>query len=77
MSQMLPYVEIKMWHGHPDLYMNKLEEVLNTPDDSGIGYSIEVDIKYSDIIQEKTKSFLFCSESKKNSPNQNIDYMIM
>ena len=22
MSQMLPYDEIKMWHGHPDLYMN-------------------------------------------------------
>ena len=26
MSQMLPYDEIEMWHGQPDLYMNKLEE---------------------------------------------------
>ena len=33
MSQMLPYDEIEMWHGHLDFYMNKLEEFLNTPDD--------------------------------------------
>ena len=33
-SQPLPYDEIEMWHGHPDLYLNKLEEILNTPDDS-------------------------------------------
>ena len=38
MSQDLPYDEIEMCHGHPDLYMNKLEELLNTPDDSDIGY---------------------------------------
>ena len=37
MSQMLPYDEIEMWHGHPDLYMNWLEEILNTPDDNEIG----------------------------------------
>ena len=23
MSQPSPYDEIEMWHGHPDLYMNK------------------------------------------------------
>ena len=38
MSQMLPYDEIEIWHGHPDLYMNWLEEILNTPDDNEIGY---------------------------------------
>ena len=27
MSQPLPYDEIEMWQGHPDLYMNKLEEI--------------------------------------------------
>ena len=37
MSQLLPFDEIEMWHCHPDLYMNKLEEILNTPDDSDIG----------------------------------------
>ena len=38
MSQVLPYDETEMWHGHPDLYMNKLEEILSTPDDSDTGY---------------------------------------
>ena len=37
MSQVLPYDEIEMWHGHPDLYKNNLEEISNTPDDSDIG----------------------------------------
>ena len=45
MSQPLPYDEIEMWHGHPDLYMNWLEETLNTPDDSDIGYLIETDLR--------------------------------
>ena len=31
--QPLPYDIIEMWHGHPDLYINKLEEILNTPND--------------------------------------------
>ena len=39
---MLPYDEIEMWYGHPYLYMTKLKEILNTPDDSDIGYIIEV-----------------------------------
>ena len=26
-SQILPYDEIEIWHGHPDLYMEKLEEL--------------------------------------------------
>ena len=38
MSQVLPYDEIKMWHGHPDLFMNKFEEILNTPDVSDSGF---------------------------------------
>ena len=38
MSQMLPYDEIGMWHGHQDLYMNWLKEILNTPDDNEFGY---------------------------------------
>ena len=37
-SQLLPYDEIEIWHGHPDLNMNWLEEILNTPDDNEIGY---------------------------------------
>ena len=45
MSQLLPYDEIEMWHGHPDLYMNSLEKSLKTPDDTDIGYFGEVDLK--------------------------------
>ena len=64
MSQVLPYDEIEMWHGHTDLYMNKLEKVLNTPDDSLVGYFIEVDLRFPDNIKEKTKTFPSCPENK-------------
>ena len=63
MSKSLPCDEIKMWHGHPDLYMNKLEEILNTSDDADIGYSVEVDLRYPDNIKETTKNFPFCPEN--------------
>ena len=65
MYEMLPYDENEMWHGHPDLYMDKLEEILNTPDDNDIGYYIEVDLKYPDNKKEKTKHFPFCPQNKK------------
>ena len=64
MSQPLPYDEIEMWYGHPDLYMIKLDEILNTPDDSDIGYFNEVDLKYPDNIKEETKNFTFAAENK-------------
>ena len=37
MSQMLPHDEIEFWYGHPDIFMDQLEETLNTPDDDEIG----------------------------------------
>ena len=64
MIQPLPYDEFEMRHGCPDLYMNKLEETLNFPDDSNIGYIVEVDLSYPDNIKEKTKKFPFCPENK-------------
>ena len=54
MSQSLPFDEIEMWHDHPDLYMNKIKQILSTPDVNDVGYFIEVDIKYPDNIKEKT-----------------------
>ena len=33
MIQPLPYDQIELWHGLSDLYMSKLEGILNTPDD--------------------------------------------
>ena len=63
MSQRLAYEENEIWHGHPDLYMKKLEEISNTPDDSDIGYFVEVDLAYPDNIKEKSTKFPFCPEN--------------
>ena len=41
-----------------------------TPDDSEIGYFLEVDLKYPNNIKEKTKYFPFCPENKKINPNK-------
>ena len=64
MSQPLPYDEIEMWHGHPDLHIKWLDEILNTQDDGDIGYFVEVDLRYPENIKEKTKNFPFCPENK-------------
>ena len=45
---------------------NKLEDILNTPDDGDIDYFVEVDLKYPDEIKEETKNFRFEPENKKN-----------
>ena len=52
MSQSLPYDENERLHGHPDLHMKKLEEILKTSDDSEVGYFLQVDIRYPDNIIE-------------------------
>ena len=75
MIQPLPYDEIEMWHGHPDLYMNKLEGILNTSDDSDISYFIEVHLKYPDKLKEKTKNFPFCPENKIIHKDKYNEYM--
>ena len=75
MSQMLPNDEIQMWRGHLGLHMNWLEEILNTPDDNEIGYFLEVDLKYPENIQAKTKNFPFCPENKKINPDKYNKYM--
>ena len=69
MSQPLPYDEIKYDNN------TKLEDILKTPDDSDIGYFIEVDSKYTSNIKEKTKSFPFCPENKRINPDDFNDYM--
>ena len=58
MSQPLPYDEIKFDNNV------KLEEILNTPDDSDIGYFVEVDLIYPYNIKEKTKNFPFAPVNK-------------
>ena len=69
MSQSLPYDEIKFDN---DV---KLEDILNSPDDSDIGYLIEVDIKYPDNIKGKTKNFPFAPVNKKINPEKFSGYM--
>ena len=58
MSEPLLYDEIKFDNNV------KLEDILNTPDDSDIGYFFEVDLKHPDNIKEKTKHFPFAPEKK-------------
>ena len=61
MSQHLPDGGIEMWHGHPDLYRNKIEEISITLDDSDVANFIEVDLRYPDNIKERTKKFSILS----------------
>ena len=69
MSEPLPYDEIKFDKN------GKLEEILNTPDDSDIGYFIEVDLRYPDDIKEKTRHFPFAPVNRKHNPDDFSDYM--
>ena len=75
MCQPLRYDEIEMWHGDPDLYMKKLQEILNTPDDSDTGYFVEADLRHLDNKNEKTKNFSFCPENKIIDKEKYNDYM--
>ena len=69
MSEPLPYDQIKF-----DNNVN-LEDILNTPDHSDIGYFIEADLKCPDNIKEKTKNFPFAPVNKKINPDNFSDYM--
>ena len=69
MTQYLPYDEIKFDN------TVKLEDILNTPDDSDIGYFIELDLTYPNKIKEKTKNFPFAPMNKKIIPDNFNDYM--
>ena len=69
MSESLPFDEIKF---EKDICLN---DILNAPDDSDIGYFIEVDLKYPDNIKQKTKNFPFAPENKKINPDSFNDYM--
>ena len=69
MSQPLPYDKIKFDN------TVTLEDILNTPDDSDIGYFIELDLTYPNKIKEKTKNFPFAPMNKKINPDNFNDYM--
>ena len=62
MSKSLPYDDINF-----ETENVCLEEILNTPDDSDIGYFLEVDLEYPHNIRQKTKHFPFAPENKSSS----------
>ena len=68
MSQPLPFDEIKFDNV-------ELEDILNTPDDSDIGYFIGFDLTYPNNIKEKTKNFPFAPVNKKINSDTFSDYM--
>ena len=55
--------------------MNKLKEILKTPDDSDFGSFIEVVSKYPDEIKGKARSFPFCPENKICNKIEFNDYL--
>ena len=68
MSEYLPFDEIK--------FVNvSIDEILNTPDDCEIGVFVEVDLKYPDEIEQKTKNFPFYPENKIAPQDKFTDYM--
>ena len=48
-----------------------------TPDDSDIGYFLEVDLSCPCKTKEKTKGFTFCHEDKETYPDDFTPYMIV
>ena len=69
MSEPLPYDEIKFDNN------SELEGILNTPDDSDIGYFIEADLTYRNNMRQKTKHFPFVPENKSISKDDFGPYM--
>ena len=63
MSQPLPYDEIKYEKNV------ELEHILNSPDDSDVGYFVEVKLTYPNNIKEKTKNFPVTPVNKKIIPD--------
>ena len=61
MSESLPYDGIEMWKDHPDCYIQKLEVIVNTPDDSNTGQFFEGGLRYPDASKEKTKKLSILS----------------
>ena len=47
----------------------KIGDIINTPDNSDIGYFVEVALLYPDILKEKTKHFPFAPVNVKNNPD--------
>ena len=69
MSESLPCGEIKI---DKNVY---LEYILNTLDDSDVGYFVECDLKNPHKIKEETKNYHFSPENKTRPQDKLSDYM--
>ena len=69
MSEYLPDDKIK-FHGNVDL-----EDILNTPGDSNVGYFSDVDLEYSDEIKENTENFPLAPENKISPQDKDTKHM--
>ena len=69
MSQPLPYDESKF---EKNVCLN---EILNTPDNSDIGYFLKVNLSILITKDKKTNDFPFAPENKEINPNFFSDYM--
>ena len=69
MSQYSPYDDIKF---DGDV---KLEDILNTSDDSEVGYFVELDLKCPEGIRDQTKKCPFCPENKFSPQDKFSEYM--
>ena len=74
MSRSLSFDEVGMRRGHPSLYLDKIEVILNTPKDSDISYFVESDSFYP-IKIKKTKYSPLCPEKKISPRTEICDYM--
>ena len=52
-----------------------LDQILDTPDDSELGYCVLADLTYSDHYTDKTKFFLLCPESNAIDRDNFTEYM--
>ena len=69
MSQMLPYEEINFERNV------SLKEIINTPDNSLIGYFLKAHLRFPDNIKEKTRIFSFVPEIKVIQKDKFKDFM--
>ena len=51
------------------------EDVLKTPQESHVGYAVDVNLKYHDKFKSKTKYFPFCPDFKKVGDKTFIDFI--
>ena len=75
MSQYLPtgnFINIEI---NDNNEQNIIKQIINTPDDSEIGYFIECDLEYPQSIKLMSENFPFCPYQTKPNPNLFSDYM--